>query len=123
VGRVMWLSPCAESNVSNEPQIRCAHTTLQKVMKIISTFHPSSSVFSSIKCRLSTRDLEHLVIAKLSRIDVYSVLPQGLQHECGLDIWGKLCSIKALPISVSKRPCCIPKMLIVDRRRMMTAPT
>jgi len=70
-------------------------------MKIISTFHPSSSVLSSIKCQLTSRDLEHLVISKLSRIDVYSVQPQGLQHECGLDVSGKICSIKALPISVS----------------------
>lgn len=70
-------------------------------MKIISTFHPSSSVVSSVKCRLASRDLEHLVIAKLSRIDVYSIQPQKLQHETGLDVWGKICSVKALPISVS----------------------
>ena len=76
-------------------------------MKIISSFHPSSSVLSSIKCRLTSRDLEHLVIGKLSRIDVYSVQPQELQHECGLDVFGKICSLKALPISVSKKPCCM----------------
>jgi len=70
-------------------------------MKVVSTFHPSSSVISSVKCRLTTKDLEHLVVAKLNRLDVYSVRPHGLQHECGLDIWGKICSVKALPLSVS----------------------
>ena len=87
-------------------------------MKIISTFHPSSSVLSSIKCRLTSRDLEHLVIAKLSRIDVYSVQRQVLQHECGMDVLGKICSIKALPISVSEKPCYMPKTLIVGRLTM-----
>ena len=80
-------------------------------MKIISTFHPSSSVLSSIKCRLTTRGLEHLLIAKLSRIDVYSVRPQELQHECGLDVWGKICSIKPLPISASQKPCYMAKYI------------
>ncbi|CAA7261433.1 unnamed protein product [Cyclocybe aegerita] len=68
-------------------------------MKIVSTFHPSSSVLSSAKCRLSERNLEHLVVAKLNRLDVYSLRPHGLQHECGVDVWGKICSVKALPIS------------------------
>ncbi|KDR82646.1 hypothetical protein GALMADRAFT_837022 [Galerina marginata CBS 339.88] len=69
-------------------------------MKVISTFHPSSSVVSSVKCRLgASRDHENLVVAKLSRLDVYSVRTQGLQHECGLNVWGKVCSVKALPLS------------------------
>ncbi|KAF9561348.1 hypothetical protein CPC08DRAFT_689138 [Agrocybe pediades] len=68
-------------------------------MKVVSTFHPSSSVVSSLKCTLATKDLEHLVVAKLNRIDVYSVNAHGLEHDCGLDIWGKICSVKALPHS------------------------
>jgi len=72
-------------------------------MKVVSTFHPSSSVLSSVKCRLSTRDLEHLVVAKLNRIDVYSLRAHGLQHECGLEVWGKICSLKALKVSVRSR--------------------
>jgi len=40
------------------------------------------------------------VIAKINRIDVYSLLPHGLQHRCGLEIWGKVISIKAVPIHV-----------------------
>jgi DNA damage-binding protein 1 len=77
-------------------------------MKVVSTFHPSSSVLSSLKCRLGTRDIEHLVVAKLSRLDVYSVRPHGLQHECGVEVWGKICSVKAIPLSVSRVPLTIP---------------
>lgn len=71
-------------------------------MKISSTFHPSSSVISSTKCRLASRDVEHLVVAKLHRVDIYSLRPHGLQHECGLDIWGIVCSVKPISISVGQ---------------------
>ena len=77
-------------------------------MKIVSTFHPSSSVLSSVKCRLGTQDIEHLVVAKLNRLDVYSVRSHGLQRECGMEIWGKICAVRAIPLSVSRVPLTIP---------------
>jgi len=79
-----------------------------RLMKVISTFHPSSSVVSSLKCRLGTRDIEHLVVAKLNRLDVYSVRPHGLQHECGVEVWGKVCAVKSIPLSVSRVLFTIP---------------
>lgn len=69
-------------------------------MKIVTTFHQPSAVLSSVKCQLSSRNLEHLVVAKLNRIDVYSLQPHGLQHECDLEIWGKILVVRAVPISV-----------------------
>ncbi|KAH6912768.1 mono-functional DNA-alkylating methyl methanesulfonate N-term-domain-containing protein [Coprinopsis sp. MPI-PUGE-AT-0042] len=72
-------------------------------MKIVTTFHASSSVVSSVKCCLSSRNLEHLVIAKLDRLDVYSLRPNGLQYECGVDIWGKVLCVRAIPISNTGR--------------------
>ncbi|KAF8895272.1 CPSF A subunit region-domain-containing protein [Infundibulicybe gibba] len=72
-------------------------------MKIVSTFHQPSSVLSSVKCRLSTRDLEHLVVAKTNRIDIYSLQPHGLQHEHTQEIWGKILCVKAVPIPGSIR--------------------
>ena len=72
-------------------------------MKVVATFHPPSSVVSTVKCRLASRDLEHLVVAKVNRVDVYSLQKHGLQHECGVDVWGKVLCVKAIPISVSLR--------------------
>lgn len=69
-------------------------------MKIVSTFHQPSSVIGSLKTRLASAELEHLVIAKLNRLDVFSLQPEGLKHECSLEIWGKVLSVKAIPISV-----------------------
>ena len=44
--------------------------------------------------------LEHLVIAKSNKLDVYSVQPEGLKLECSVDVWGRIAAVKALPTSV-----------------------
>ncbi|KAF9485871.1 hypothetical protein BDN70DRAFT_870784 [Pholiota conissans] len=80
-------------------------------MKIVSTFHLPSSVLSSAKCRLGARDLEHLVVAKINRLDVYSLRSHGLQRECGLNVWGKICSVKAIRVSAYETRSNIAMML------------
>jgi len=71
-------------------------------MKVVSTFSPSSSVLSSIKCRLiANSELEFLAVGKLDRLDVYSLQPEGLKLECGLQIWGRVTAIKTIPVDVS----------------------
>jgi DNA damage-binding protein 1 len=70
-------------------------------MKVVTTFHPPSAVVSSLKCKLSADlDIEHLVVAKLDRLDVFSCRPDGLRHECGLEMWGRILSVKAIPVKV-----------------------
>ncbi|KAJ3863624.1 CPSF A subunit region-domain-containing protein [Lentinula novae-zelandiae] len=71
--------------------------------RIASTFHPSSSVISSVKCSLASRELEHLVIAKLNSLTVYSILESKLQSECNLDVRGKVRLVRAVPIQNSQR--------------------
>ncbi|KAJ3896557.1 CPSF A subunit region-domain-containing protein [Lentinula edodes] len=71
--------------------------------RIASTFHPSSSVISSVKCSLASRELEHLVIAKLNNLTVYSILESKLQLECNLDVRGKVRLVRAVPIQNSQR--------------------
>ncbi|KAH9042112.1 CPSF A subunit region-domain-containing protein [Lactarius pseudohatsudake] len=67
-------------------------------MRIVSTFHPPSSVTDVVKCRLtSDRSLIHLVVAKSNRLDIYSVQPSGLSYECGAEIWGRIVVVKAIP--------------------------
>lgn len=75
-------------------------------MKVVSTFSPSSSVLSSIKCRLiANSELEFLAVGKLDRLDVYSLRPEGLKLECGLQIWGRVLAIRAIPVDVSSKLC------------------
>ena len=72
-------------------------------MRVVSTFHPPSSVTDAIKCRLtSDPSLIHLVVTKLSRLDIYSVQPSGLQYECGAEIWGRIVAVRAVPIQVMR---------------------
>ncbi|KAH7926445.1 hypothetical protein BV22DRAFT_1118853 [Leucogyrophana mollusca] len=73
-------------------------------MKIVTTFHPSSSVLDSTKCQLADADAsELLAVAKLDRVEFYSFQPEGLRHEQTLEIWGRVHSIKAVPIKSSRR--------------------
>ncbi|KAG6907853.1 hypothetical protein DXG01_007117 [Tephrocybe rancida] len=52
-------------------------------------------------CQLSSRGLEHLVVAKLNRLDVYTLQPRGLQHQCTLEIRGIVTSLRTIPIPVT----------------------
>ncbi|KAF8630852.1 hypothetical protein AX17_005211 [Amanita inopinata Kibby_2008] len=72
-------------------------------MKIVTTFHQPSSVLCSVKCHLGSSDVEHLVVGKLNRLVVYSIQPHGLQQECTTEVWGKVLSVKAIPIPRSSR--------------------
>ncbi|KAJ3744599.1 CPSF A subunit region-domain-containing protein [Lentinula detonsa] len=80
--------------------------------RILTTFHSSSSVISSVKCSLSSAsssstDVEdqyqHLVIAKLNSIQVYSIRETGLELECSVEIRGKVRAIKRVPIANTTR--------------------
>ncbi|KIK59844.1 hypothetical protein GYMLUDRAFT_74297 [Collybiopsis luxurians FD-317 M1] len=71
--------------------------------RIASTFHPASSVISSVKCSLLSGELEHLVIAKLNSLQVYSILESKLQLECNLEIRGKVRLVRAIPIKKHSR--------------------
>ncbi|KAI9512431.1 CPSF A subunit region-domain-containing protein [Russula earlei] len=67
-------------------------------MRVISTFHPPSSVTDAIKCHLtSDASFIHLVVSKPNRLDVYSVQPSGLRYECGTEIWGRIVTVRAVP--------------------------
>ncbi|KAI0283998.1 hypothetical protein BGY98DRAFT_949918 [Russula aff. rugulosa BPL654] len=56
-------------------------------MRVVSTFHPPSSVIDAINCRLTAdSSVIHLAVTKPNRVDIYSVQPSGLRHECGTEI-------------------------------------
>ncbi|KAG1898161.1 CPSF A subunit region-domain-containing protein [Suillus fuscotomentosus] len=68
-------------------------------MKVVTTFHPASSVVDSLKFRLKDEHpSEFLVVAKSNRLDIYALLPEGLRHQQGLDIWGRVRVIRAVPV-------------------------
>ena len=80
-------------------------------MKVVNTFHQPSSVVSSSKCNLSPNcELGHLVVARTNRIEVSSIHAEGLRHECSLDIWGRVISVRAVAGYVS-RGCLCCRML------------
>ncbi|OSX59780.1 hypothetical protein POSPLADRAFT_1048255 [Postia placenta MAD-698-R-SB12] len=71
-------------------------------MRVVTTFHPPSSVVRSLKCSLA-EEQEHLVVAKANRLEVFSLRPEGLRRECSLEIWGRIVSLAAIPLDDSKQ--------------------
>ncbi|KAF9267572.1 hypothetical protein L218DRAFT_895037 [Marasmius fiardii PR-910] len=67
--------------------------------RVAATYHPPSSVLASVTCSLSSRNLQHLVVGKLDRLEVYSVQPDRLELECTYQLTGTLRALKAIPIS------------------------
>lgn len=88
-GILPWLGHLAQ---------RLSRSTMPRV---VSTLHPPSAVVSSVKCCLHSPDIENLVVAKLSTLDVYSIQPSGLVFQSTLPIWGKILSVKAVPLPES----------------------
>ncbi|KAL1677809.1 mono-functional DNA-alkylating methyl methanesulfonate N-term-domain-containing protein [Schizophyllum commune] len=76
-----------------------------KTVKLVTTFHAPSSVISSVKCKLVPGDVEHLVVAKMSRLEVFSLQPSGLRSESSLEIWGSVCSVKAVRRKPDLKDC------------------
>lgn len=73
-------------------------------MRIVSTFHPSSSVTSSLRCCLVANSAtEHLVVAKPGKIEVFVITDDGLKPDCEVEIWGVIVSIKAIPAKRSAK--------------------
>ncbi|THH31175.1 hypothetical protein EUX98_g3000 [Antrodiella citrinella] len=75
-------------------------------MKLVTTFHSPSSVTSSLTCIL-TPDTEfgHLVVAKTNRIEVSAITGEGLRQECDLEIWGRVLTIRAVPVKRASGQC------------------
>lgn len=70
-------------------------------MRVVGTFHPSSSISRSLKCALTLDSgLEFLVVAKTDKLEVFSLQPEGLKRECGLDVWGRIVGLQDVPAKV-----------------------
>lgn len=63
-------------------------------MKVVATYHPSTSVLDSAKCTLAEDGSECLLVAKLNRVDVYAIRPDGLHHQTGIEIWGRVKAVR-----------------------------
>ncbi|TCD64528.1 hypothetical protein EIP91_003995 [Steccherinum ochraceum] len=75
-------------------------------MKLVTTFHPPSSVADSVKCVLSPdSEFGHLVVAKTNRIEVFSLTRDGLRQECDVEIWGRVLAVRAIPVKRESVDC------------------
>lgn len=68
-------------------------------MRVVSTFFPSSSILHSIKCNLNSEDVDHLVVAKPNKLEVYGLEENGVKLRCTREIWGSISSLNAIRVS------------------------
>ena len=72
-------------------------------MRVVGTFHPSSSVSRSLKCTLTPDpSLEFLVVAKTDKLEAFSLQPEGLKRECVLNMWGRIVGVQDVPAKVRR---------------------
>lgn len=64
-------------------------------MHVISTWSAPSAVYFSSKLGETV-----LVLARASRVEVVRLLEDGINHICGIDLWGKITSLNVLNESV-----------------------
>ena len=66
-------------------------------MKVVSTFIRPTSVVASVKANLIEGDeSEHLIVAKTDSIEAYALLPDRLDLECTLEVWGRVTSLQVI---------------------------
>lgn len=70
-------------------------------MKLIATYSQPTSVVDCF-CTTLTEDeqLEYLVIARPSSVEVHAVLPDALALQGSFDVWGRVVSVHSLPVEV-----------------------
>lgn len=67
-------------------------------VKLVSTFQAPTAVVFSVKCRLTTDDLEYLVTATINSLSVYSIQDHGLELESTVEISGSVIDLQTIPI-------------------------
>ena len=73
-------------------------------MRLLSTYHPPSSVIASVHCHLTGHtgdEISHLAIARPTRVDVHATTKAGLEWRAGIDIWGVVVDVRAARPRVS----------------------
>ena len=86
---------------------RIAHPSAL-AMKAVATFHEPTSVVASVNTTLTDdEDVEFLVVAKSSFLEVFALLPESLRLQCRLEIWGRITSLQTVPTGVRPVHLCL----------------
>jgi len=69
-------------------------------MHVISTYLPPTAVTHAITARLTARSARYLVIAKINRIEAFSLEREGLKQVAAYELWGRVVALEEITIDV-----------------------
>ena len=70
-------------------------------MHVISTYLPPTAVTHATTAKLTAGSARYLVIAKINRIEVFSLEPEGLKQVAAYELWGRIVALEEIVVDVS----------------------
>lgn len=70
-------------------------------MHVISTYLPPTAVTHAITAKLSGSSTRHLVIAKINRVEAFSLELEGLKPVAAYELWGRVVALEEIVVDVS----------------------
>jgi hypothetical protein len=70
-------------------------------MHVISTYLPPTAVTHAITAKLTAGSARYLVIAKINRVEVFSLERDGLKKAAAYELWGRIVALEEIVVDVS----------------------
>lgn len=70
-------------------------------MHVISTYLPPTAVTHAITAKLSGSSTRYLVIAKINRVEAFSLELEGLKPVAAYELWGRVVALEEIVVDVS----------------------
>ena len=70
-------------------------------MHVISTYLPPTAITHAITAKLIGGSARYLVIAKINRVEAFSLEPQGLRQVAAYELWGRIVALEEIVVDVS----------------------
>lgn len=69
-------------------------------MHVISTYLPPTAVTHAITAKLTAGSARYLVIAKINRVEVFSLEREGLKPLATYELWGRIVALEEVVVDV-----------------------
>lgn len=70
-------------------------------MHVISTYLSPTAVTHAITAKLTAGSARYLVIAKINRVEAFSLEREGLKQVAAYELWGRIVALEEIVVDVS----------------------
>jgi hypothetical protein len=95
-------------------------------MHVISTYLPPTAVTYATTAKLTGSSARYLVIAKINRVEAFSLEPEGLKQVAAYELWGRIVALEEIVVDVSNlymRKFPFSQALRTDQAAYSSSPT